>query len=108
MGFEVEFTKEEIELPGYGKTLYEWAAQDCWGLHRLIFHFFLGKGEENARFKAALQKAGEASVLQDVLTETFYTPEFDGHDLLLSGIRPHAKLAIKVGVLKRLQAELEK
>lgn len=108
MGLEVEFTKEEVELPGYGKVPFEWACQEVFGVWRLVFHFFLGGTQEDRRFKSALQAAGERSVLLDTIPETFWTEEFLGHDLLLTNVRPHAKVAIKTSVLKNLRLELEK
>lgn len=108
MGIEIEFFKEKEDLPGYGPVAYEWACQEVFGVFRLVFHFFLGKGKEDPKFKAALQAAGEAAVTPNVIPETFYTEDFDGHDLLLTGVRPHARTAIKAGVIRNLRLELEK
>jgi len=106
VGIELEFTKESAEIPGYGTVNFEWSLQDVFEVHRLVFHFFLGGMSEDHGFKAALQEAGESSISDPTIVETFYTEEFDGHDLVLTGVRPYAKTAIKTSVVHNLAKKL--
>lgn len=99
MSIELEFTKEELELPE-NTVLFEWVVRQFADRHDLIFHFFLHEGSENDLFFKTLtqvvMKIGNNA-------EVSYTEDFDGHDLIMCGIQPWKASALKSQILKGIK-----
>lgn len=109
MGMELEFTREQVELPGYGLVEYDWAFQEIEHIKRLIFHFFLKKGKADPQFQEALQRSALNVAAPGIEVENFYTDIFDGTDLVITGdLKAYAVKIMKDAVVNRLKQLLEK
>jgi hypothetical protein len=99
----VHFESEILEVKDK-KIPYEWAHQQINENHRLVFHFFLGLKHKDIDFTMAMVSAAET--IPEITFEIFYTPDFDGHDLIINNINIFAKQAIKNSVMKSLKDTL--
>lgn len=96
---ELDFKEEVLKL-GENDIKYEWAVRQFGDRHDLVFHFFLGEGQENPKFFRSLTRA---VVKIGINSEVSYTEDFDGHDVVMCNIQPWQADALKSQLIRSIK-----